>query len=100
MSVRPTPVRMVARARTLTTATHVNAQVGSLEIRVRSVRNTCIVLFKTAALVLLKLFTLLKFDCRLTRCIFVDRCQRMCVQPLPEWWHVHRPYRRLHVSMP
>jgi len=38
MSVRPTPARMVARAQTLSTATRVNAQVGSLGIRVRSVR--------------------------------------------------------------
>jgi len=38
MSVRPTPARMVARAQKLSTATRVNAQVDSLEIRVRSVR--------------------------------------------------------------
>ena len=40
-SVRPTPARMVARAQTLPTASRVNAQVGSLEARVRSVRNVC-----------------------------------------------------------
>jgi len=44
-SVRPTPARMVARAQTLSTATRVNALVGSLELRVRSVKNTCIVFF-------------------------------------------------------
>jgi len=37
-NVSPTPARMVARAQTLSTATRVNAQLGSLEVRVRSVR--------------------------------------------------------------
>jgi len=37
-NVRPTPARMEARAQTLSTATYVNALVGSLEARVRSVR--------------------------------------------------------------
>ena len=42
-------------------------------------------------------FTLHLYNCALITCHFMDRCKRVCVHALSEWWHVHKPYQQLHV---